>query len=140
MFQMDCLESQRDKTDGLYRWEFARVLDSDAFGIVLAIIHGQSELIPEQPSVRMLAEIAAVVDDLQCHSPVSFFAKAWIAGLRTQIPTVESQELFDWLCISLVFRDSVIFEKTTRVAIEESIGPVEDHGLPIPPKILGKLC
>lgn len=136
MFQSDCLESQPD-IHGNYLWEFDRVLDSDAFTIVLAIIHGKSELVPDKPSVRMLAEIAAVVDDLQCHSSVSFFGNTWISGLRTHIPPLISQELFDWLCISFVFKDPAIFEKATRVAIDNSIGAVEDHGLPIPPKILG---
>lgn len=133
-FQTDCFKS---RPGGKYLWKFDRVVDSDAFTIVLAILHGKSELIPDQPSVRMLAEIAAVVDDLQCHSPVSFFARTWINRLRTHIPPEISQELFDWLFISLVFKDRIIFEKATEVAIDNSIGAVEDHGLPIPTKILG---
>ncbi len=137
MFLLPFVESKKDEETGLCKWTFEALFDTIAFQIVLSIIHGQTRLVPERVSVRLLAEVSAVVDDLQCRDAVWFFAKKWLRDLDGELPGEVSPELFDWIFIASIFQWPIIHKATTRVAIRTMISPVGDIRPPVAATIIG---
>ncbi|TQW01426.1 het-d [Cordyceps javanica] len=137
MFLHPFAESNKDEVTGLFKWTFEALFDVEAFRIVLSVIHGQSKIVPERVSVRLLAEISAVVEDLQCRDAVWFYAKVWLRYLGEELPAEVSPDLFDWIFISSVFDEPSIFTATTQTAIRTSIDAMGDYLPPIAPRIIG---
>ncbi|CAH0035794.1 unnamed protein product [Clonostachys rhizophaga] len=69
-------ETESRGTDGLYHWLFEPFFTPEAFEIVLNIIHGHTKGVSDQIGLATLADIAAVVDDLQCEDAVWFIVKS----------------------------------------------------------------
>ncbi|KAJ3453548.1 hypothetical protein MRS44_017795 [Fusarium solani] len=59
-----------EQTDGLHRWKFEAILDPVASVAVTKIIHGKNRDITRTVNSELLAEMAAVIDDLECHDNV----------------------------------------------------------------------
>ncbi|EHK48748.1 hypothetical protein TRIATDRAFT_214995, partial [Trichoderma atroviride IMI 206040] len=128
-------ESTREK-DGLFHWNFEPMFDSMAFEIVMHIIHGHTRQIPEKASVDLLAQIAAIVDDLECQDSIWFFAKRWLSQMKCPDFHETSEDLMRWILISFVFEESEIFKQITNDAIRYSTDKTPTFGLPIRPRIL----
>ena len=137
MFAGGFKEAIPEETDGLHHWKFEPIFNSEAFGIVMKIIHGKTRDIPQTVTTEVLAGISAVVDDLECHDALWFFAKGWLNQLKNNIPTSVCQELARWIFISFVFEEPGLFESSTRTAIKWGTHYVPTDGLPLRPKILG---
>ncbi|KAK5989351.1 hypothetical protein PT974_10869 [Cladobotryum mycophilum] len=137
MFKGPYEESVPLPTDGLRRWIFEPIFNPTAFEIVMNIIHLQTHKIPDNLTLVMMANVAAIVDDLECHSAVDFFAKIWLHKLGTRIPdAAQPRELSQWVLISSVFNQSELFQTATHRAILHSKLPIPSFGLPIRPKII----
>ncbi|KAF4458771.1 hypothetical protein FALBO_14481 [Fusarium albosuccineum] len=136
MFAGGFRESIPDEMDGLYHWKFEPIFDAKAFEMVMKIIHGKTRDTPRTVNAELLAGIAAVVDDLQCHDTLWFFAKGWLTNLKFDAPVGICKELAQLILISYVFEDPALFQTSTKTAITCSLGSVPTFGLPIPPKIL----
>lgn len=125
--------------DGRFHWNFEPIFDQKAFQIVMQIIHGQTRDVPVTVDVGLLAQITAIVDDLECHNSVWFFAKKWLDHLKqAQFLYGMSEDLMRWVLISFVFEESEIFKSVTSIAIRYGIHIIPTFGLPIRSKILGK--
>ncbi|KAI8404735.1 hypothetical protein FOFC_14207 [Fusarium oxysporum] len=55
------------ESDGLYHWKFEGIFNHEAFALVLKIIHGKTRGVPRTIKLDLLADIATIVDDLECH-------------------------------------------------------------------------
>lgn len=119
MFSGPWVEATLIHEDGLKHWTIRAPFNPTAFGIVIKVIHGRNEMVPATVDLKLLVDIAAVVDDLGCWPVLSFFAKLWICHITSciRIPSRPSPELTMWAFISYVFRDPGIFEHTTLVLI-----------------------
>ncbi|KPA37431.1 hypothetical protein FLAG1_09754 [Fusarium langsethiae] len=138
MFDSGFKEATPEETDGLYHWKFDAILDPKAFEIVLKIIHGKNRDIPPAVNLQVLADISAVVDDLECHDVLWFFAKQWLAVL-SRVNDIKTQEdVAQRILISFVFHDPVMFEVSTKTAITGDLAFTQTPGLPIRPKILSR--
>ncbi|KAH6977812.1 hypothetical protein EDB82DRAFT_462767 [Fusarium venenatum] len=136
MFDSDFKEATLEKADGLYHWKFDAIFDPTAFEIVLKIIHGKNRDIPQAVDVQLLVGIPVVVDDLECHDVLWFFAKRWLAVL-SQVNMLKTQkDVAQRILISFVFHDPVMFEASTKTAITGYWVFTQTPGLPIRPKIL----
>ncbi|KAL5092171.1 hypothetical protein Trisim1_012432 [Trichoderma cf. simile WF8] len=122
--------------DGLFHWKFEPIFDTKAFETVMKIIHGQTRGISSKISLPLLAQITAIVDDLECHNAVWFFAKGWISQIKNQIPWEICEDLMRWILISYVFEQSKLFTQVTATAIRYSTDVIPDFNLPIRPKVL----
>ena len=60
------MESAENSQDGLHHWVFEPFCDAEAFQIVMGIVHGFIDMIPKSVTLRTLADIAVVMDDLRC--------------------------------------------------------------------------
>ncbi|UPK97252.1 hypothetical protein LCI18_008187 [Fusarium solani-melongenae] len=136
MFTRDYQESQPSETDGLCYWKFEPLFEPEAFRIVMKIFHLQTRDLPESVTLDMMAHIAAIVDDLQCHDAVWFVTKAWIKQLNHRLPSEICKDLIRWILIASVFRETELFESTTRTAILHSTFSIPTFGLPIQPNII----
>lgn len=63
--------------------------------------------------------------------------KSWVKELGT-IPKEYCRDLLLWLVVSWVFPLETQFEIVTAVALKESDEPIQNLGLPIPPRIFGE--
>ncbi|KAH7171419.1 hypothetical protein EDB81DRAFT_778430 [Dactylonectria macrodidyma] len=127
------------KEDGFCHWNFEPIFDPEAFEIIMNIIHGKSRSLPLKIEFEMLACIATVVDDLQCHEAVWFVAKKWLNDIRKRIPSVICKDLASWILISYVFDEPKIFTASTQSAILRSDGPMPTFDLPIRPHIIDEI-
>lgn len=123
--------------DGFLHWNFEPIFGSKAFEIVMNIIHGQTRHVPEIVSVDLLAQIAAIVDDLECQDSIWFFAKRWLSQIESPHFQEMSKDLMRWILISFVFEESEIFNQITNGAIRYSTDKMPTFGLPIGSRILG---
>lgn len=135
MFSGGFKESIPDQTDGLYHWSLGPIFDPEAFCIVLCIIHSQTRDLPEVVSSQLLAEIAIIVDDLECHDVVWDYASQWMQILKQHCKIKGD---FDSIFCSFVFQDKVVFEQSTRLNIQRNTDAIEHTDLPIPPSIIGR--
>ncbi|CAH0047737.1 unnamed protein product [Clonostachys solani] len=129
-------ETESRGTDGLHHWLFEPVFTPEAFEIVLNIIHGQTRGVPDQIGLATLADIAALVDDLQCEDAVWFIVKSWIRLLQEPLPHTICEDLVRWILISSVFDEPSIFQDCTKVAIQSTCKQLDTTGLPIRPSII----
>lgn len=130
-------ESIPHTTDGLRHWQFEPMFNPKAFEIVLDIIHAQFHKVPEEMTVEMLANIAVVVDDLNCRNSVSFFAKLWYSKLKDGLCHEICSNLVRIIFISSVLGLSEVFKESTRIAIYYSPDLIPAYGFPIASEILG---
>lgn len=119
---------------------YATGWDEKAFLVVMSIIHCRNRSVPQEVNLDMLADIAAIVDYYKCYEAMDFFARLWIAQLRSGLHTDISSHrgLCSWLLISWVFRDDNIYKVTTKEASLHATGPIYTLGIPIPQSIIGK--
>ncbi|KAL7943993.1 hypothetical protein V8C42DRAFT_94367 [Trichoderma barbatum] len=129
-------EATPHTSDNLLHWQFEPLFDPKAFEIVMNIIHARNDKIPNVIALGLLANIAAIVDDLQCRNSVGFFASLWAKNLAIEPPSEISIDLARIILISSVFRLSELFESSTLQAILGSTKDMPVFGLPISSDIL----
>ncbi|KAL6692277.1 hypothetical protein J3F84DRAFT_383517 [Trichoderma pleuroticola] len=129
-------ESTPHESDGLLHWELAPIFDPTAFETVMRIVHAQNKKLPEAVTLEQLANIAAIVDDLQCQESVDFFASLWAKKLAIQPPEEININLARCILISTVFGLQALYESSTLQAILSSTGVMPVFGLPISPDTL----
>lgn len=112
--------------------------DTEAFLILLDIIHGHHRDVPRSVSLEMLGNISVLVDYYNCHEVTEIFVDIWIQDLEKSLPTSYGKASTIWLSISWVFSKASIFEKMTEVTIHGCLGPVNTMNLPIPARILSE--
>lgn len=141
MFTGGYKESKPMEVDGLRHWAFEPMFDPDAFTTVMEIIHGKTQHFPQQVPLDHMAEIATIVDDLECQGAVWFFAKMWMSPLKYKLSHANCDEnLTRWILIAYVFHEPEVFKSATLKAICSSTEPISTFGLPIRPKIIGPLA
>ncbi|KAL7954110.1 hypothetical protein V8C34DRAFT_295170 [Trichoderma compactum] len=129
-------ESTPHESDGLLHWELAPIFDPTAFETVMRIVHAQNKKLPEAVTLEQLANIAAIVDDLQCQESVDFFASLWAKKLAVKPPEEINIDLARCILISTVFGLKGLYESSTLQAILSSTGVMPVFGLPISPDTL----
>lgn len=129
-------ESQPEE-DGLLHWRLRVGFDRESFVRVMNIVHGYTKDVPVEISVGMLAAVAAVVDDLQCHDAIWFIAKAWIRKLKKKLSEESTDNLSERILIALVFSEPDVFLISTRMAILHGTEAISSEDLPIYSKIIG---
>ncbi|KAL9565167.1 hypothetical protein ACKAV7_010812 [Fusarium commune] len=80
IFSSNFKEASKE-ADGFHHWEFEGIFDVKAFELVLKIIHGKTREIPQAMELDLLAGIASIVDDLECHDALYFFSQRWLVSL-----------------------------------------------------------
>jgi hypothetical protein len=109
-----------------------------AFLILLNIVHGHARTVPRQVDLRILTQIAILVDKYQFHEAAEMFTDSWFQSLKESIYQSPSDDLVAEICIYWVFGKSSEFQEVTRVAVRESTGKIDEKRLPIPSSIVGK--
>ncbi|KAG8357869.1 hypothetical protein FVEN_g4356 [Fusarium venenatum] len=115
------------------------LFDPEALGIVLRIIHAQNQDLPDDVTLEMLVSIGKVVDDLQCHEALFFFAKVWKSRIFQPIPSHMCNELIQWIFVASVFKFDKCLNMATNVALMESTGHIDSLELPIISDIIDKI-
>ncbi|KAG8664691.1 uncharacterized protein FPOAC1_013471 [Fusarium poae] len=119
------------ESDGLYHWKFEAIFNHEAFSLVLKIIHGKTRGIPRDMKLDLLADIATIVDDLQCHEAVAYFSESWLLCWPSARKKARGKELAQLILSSFVFEHASLFENYTKLAIRHSDDVPSTFGLPI---------
>ncbi|KAK5636015.1 hypothetical protein RRF57_011727 [Xylaria bambusicola] len=121
-----------------------RHIDADgwntyAFLTVMRIIHGHNREVPRNVDLKMLAMVATVVDYYECDEVLEPFIEIWCSRIRTApVPETINRDLILLLFVSWVFKWSAEFKAATKIAQNQSKGPLSTMGLPIPDRIICK--
>lgn len=111
--------------------------NAEAMLIVMYALHGRFRQIPHFPNVPLMAQIAILVDYLECHEAMGPVSDIWIEKLRLDMEFFYSERLIQCLCISLVFDKKMEFVEITRKAIRQASGPIQTLGFPIRESVVG---
>ncbi|KAI0456917.1 hypothetical protein F5B21DRAFT_118758 [Xylaria acuta] len=123
-------EANEIHDDGLLHWNF-NDFDVNAISIILSIIHGLNRRVPRTVDLGMLAQIARVVDYLDCHEVMELYASIWVNHLRSFTPGSSKEDWDSWISITGVFQNPAIFQNWTRMAIVEKLNCPPSLELPI---------
>ncbi|KAL7931938.1 hypothetical protein V8C35DRAFT_105406 [Trichoderma chlorosporum] len=113
------------------------MFNSDAFEIVLRIIHAQADKVPEELSLDMLTNVAVIADDLQYTSPLLPFVKLWTSKKNIwewpKVFNAAIQQVF----VSWIFKLGEIFKAMTRrtVLLSHPNLKLDPGSLPMPSSI-----
>lgn len=110
--------------------------DSKALSILLNIIHGRTRSVPRSIDLELLAKIAVLVDYYQCLEATELFVEKWMAEMKSKPPTNYARDLILWIQICCVFKHPNELSTAVRTVVEESRGPVQTLGLPIPGNLI----
>ncbi|KAF4953686.1 hypothetical protein FGADI_5793 [Fusarium gaditjirri] len=130
------------ESDGLYHWKFEGIFNAEAFELVLKIIHGKTRDVPRSVKLDRLADVAIIVDDLECHEAVAFFSTNWLFGYPVGWPTTQElrdKPLAQLILASFVFEHASLFETYTKMAIRHNIDVVSTYELPIRADVSDKI-
>ncbi|EWZ80298.1 hypothetical protein NW765_011590 [Fusarium oxysporum] len=130
------------ESDGLYHWKFEGIFNAEAFELVLKIIHGKTRDVPRNVKLDLLADIATIVDDLECHEAVAFFSTNWLFGWPVGWPSTEElrdKPLAQLILASFVFEHASLFQTYTKMAIRHNIDVISTYELPIRADVSDKI-
>ncbi|OBS20416.1 hypothetical protein FPOA_06786 [Fusarium poae] len=132
VFSSNFKESSK-QDDGLYHWNFGTAFNPEAFAIVLNVIHGKSRTVPQTLGLDLLAEVASIVDDLECSDAILIFGYRWLMsfGIFYPFPKTMDKTLAQLILVSFVLEDTNIFSLSTKLAIRHSSDTVPSFDLPI---------
>ena len=128
------------ESDGFYHWKFEGIFNAEAFELVLKIIHGKTRDVPRSVKLDLLADIATIVDDLECHEAVAFFSTNWLFGWPVEWPSTEElrgKPLAQLILASFVFEHASLFQTYTKMAIRHNIDVISTYELPIRADVSG---
>ncbi|KAL5613094.1 hypothetical protein FOVSG1_002157 [Fusarium oxysporum f. sp. vasinfectum] len=125
------------ESDGLYHWKFEGIFNHEAFALVLKIIHGKTRGVPRTIKLDLLADIATIVDDLECHEAIAFFSENWLLWWPGENKRARGKELAQLILSSFVFEHAALFETYTKMAIRYSDDGPLTFGLPIRADVSG---
>ena len=121
------------------KWTLDKDFPLEPLTIVLKIIHGKTRDIPETVTLNLLADIASIVDYLECHDALTFFGRNWLSRYSTiDLLCFMDKTLAQLIHISFVFENASLFENVTRVAIKSSSQVVPTYNLPMQADVLCK--
>ncbi|KAI1069254.1 hypothetical protein LB507_008603 [Fusarium sp. FIESC RH6] len=119
------------------KWTLDKDFPLEPLTIVLKIIHGKTRDIPETVTLNLLADIASIVDYLECHDALTFFGRNWLSRYSTiNLLCFMDKTLAQLIHISFVFENASLFENVTRIAIKSSSQVVPTYNLPIQADVL----
>jgi len=113
--------------------------DTEAFVVLLNVIHARSKFIPSTVSLEQLTKIAVLVDKYRLHGAVSICTDLWVQRVESSRYCYYHLHISQWLCICWVFQKKVLFRSVTEQAITESAKGLTDsmENLPTPKQIIG---
>nr|CEG05580.1 unnamed protein product [Fusarium clavum] len=122
------------------KWTLDKDFPLEPLTIVLKIIHGKTRDIPETVTLNLLADIASIVDYLECHDAVIFFGRNWLSRYSTtNLLCFMDKTLAQLIHTSFVFENASLFENVTRIAIKSSSQVVPTYNLPIQADVLSAI-
>ncbi|KAM3478110.1 hypothetical protein MY8738_006095 [Beauveria namnaoensis] len=119
--------------DGLQH-KYLESFNPEAFKHVLNVIHFRNNQVPHKLKLEELAEVAVIVDYLQCHESMRFAVKAWIGKKRINEVVngaKPGRPLVLWLVIASVFGIDAIRNAAAKTIIEHNEGLFDSMDLPI---------
>ncbi|KAL2421972.1 hypothetical protein ABEF95_004139 [Exophiala dermatitidis] len=107
----------------------------EAMMLILAIVHGFTRKVPRKVSRDMLLQIALLIDKYEIDETLELFTHMWFKHLKRKSDMEKASSLSDWIYISFVTRQEVIFNQLTTRAV--NISPVPQGKVALPDFIAG---
>ncbi|KAB8206372.1 hypothetical protein BDV34DRAFT_224425 [Aspergillus parasiticus] len=109
------------------------------FLLLMAILHGQNQLVPRKLCWRHLTEMAVLVDYYECYKAVAIISSLWVEDIEKERPRLSTKESMEWLCVTWVFQRDHEFNAITINILQDSRGKITANNLPIPTEIIGEM-
>ncbi|KAB8279777.1 hypothetical protein BDV30DRAFT_232899 [Aspergillus minisclerotigenes] len=106
------------------------------FLLLMAILHGQNQLVPRRLCMLRLTEMAVLVDYYECYEAVAIVFSLWVEATEKERPRFSTKQSMEWLCITWVFQRGHGFNSITVNILKNSRGKITANNLPIPTKII----
>ncbi|RDW64498.1 BTB/POZ domain-containing protein [Aspergillus mulundensis] len=137
------IESQELRRQGTAEIE-ASGWDTEAFLILLRIIHCKPYDLPKEVSLETLAKLALIADYYDCVKLVQWYADAWISKVLPfracfSIHEDGMRDMIIRLWVAWVFDVAEEFTSYSSYIMENAKYPITSLGLPIPAGILERL-
>jgi hypothetical protein len=140
MFKGSYKETQLGSFDGKYHIS-ADGWNPDALTLAMNIAHVQVKEIPDKIALTTLVELVVVTDYYAMEPAVAIYTKRWVdQHFEDEEDYVTSYEVTSTLLMFLAAKFKVVdmFSNTASLAMQESVGPLQDLGLPFPKDIIGR--
>ncbi|KAI0514520.1 hypothetical protein F5B22DRAFT_231051 [Xylaria bambusicola] len=108
-------------------------LDLKAFAIVTAQVLSRTEQVPDAVSLDILAKVAAIVSEMDCHKGMGDLPQRWMDKLWAEESSTPfwSHEATHWIYAAGVFKDSHKYREATRELMLHWNSPAMPVQLPI---------
>ncbi|KAL4900450.1 hypothetical protein BDW74DRAFT_182783 [Aspergillus multicolor] len=138
----DWVEGSELRTRGTAEIE-ATGWDTEAFLILLRIVHCKPYDLPKEVSLETLAKLALIADYYDCVKLVQWYADAWISkvasrGSSTNTHEEELRDKIIRLWIAWVFDVAKDFTSHSSCIMHSAKEPITSLGLPLPAAIIGE--
>jgi hypothetical protein len=139
MFKGSYKETQLSSVDGKYHIS-ADGWNPDALKLAMNIAHVQVKAIPDKIALTTLVELVVVTDYCVMEAAVAIYTKRWVdQHFKDEEDYVTLYGVTSTLLMFLAAKFKVVdmFSNTASLAMQESVGPLQDLGLPFPKDIVG---
>ena len=128
MLEGPWLESTQLRSKGIAKITLEEQ-DVENFLILLDILHGYSNKVPQDMALDRLVKFATLIDYYECDNAVNFFARSWLNMIES--PSEFTEDVLKMLWVSWVFKHLETFSAMTQLAGRYSTGRVDVFDLPI---------
>ncbi|KAJ4138749.1 hypothetical protein NW768_002621 [Fusarium equiseti] len=117
--------------------------NAEALFILLNIIHGQHQRVPDYIDFNTIVELGRICDYYDCHANVKIFVDKWLVpfGLHKPTPTFPGttmENITTWILIAWVFNKAQLFNELVEVALKNCRGPLKGHP-PLPTFLIARV-
>ncbi|KAB8223795.1 hypothetical protein BDV33DRAFT_200159 [Aspergillus novoparasiticus] len=106
------------------------------FLMLMAVFHGQTQLVPQSLCFDWLTEMAILVDYYDCYKAVAMVSDLWTKDFEKKQSTLSKRNPMEWLRITWAFRKKDAFESITKYFQLEYTGEISPDELPISARII----
>ncbi|KAJ5936828.1 hypothetical protein N7466_003278 [Penicillium verhagenii] len=111
--------------------------DMEALLILLHVVHGHFDQVPQELTLEMLAKIAVIADYYMCKECLGAEKTRWMDDLKTRIVRQSRRDLALWIWIAWFFKSPELFKRFTSHAMSMYKDTFTSLGLPIPDRVIG---
>ncbi|KAE8318385.1 hypothetical protein BDV41DRAFT_375145 [Aspergillus transmontanensis] len=109
------------------------------FLLLMAILHGRTQLVPQTLHFDWLKAMAILVDYYECYEAVAMVSDLWTKAFEREQSTLAEESPMEWLFITWAFRKGDAFESITKSIQLEHKKDISSEELPIPAEIIDTL-
>lgn len=110
--------------------------DPEALLLLLYAIHGKFSQVRREVDVKLLTQLAILVDKYDLFEVTIFLKDHWLRSVEDTVPTAFNDNVLPWICIAFVFKQEKTLQEVSSVAMIGSSGDLNPGDFPIEREVL----